>query len=106
MRHSIQRETRKGEKMTTLIATYNSEGCTGRCDAKCYDATTPDCDCICGGRNHGAGAEQAIDNTRALAEEWLADWKRKHPDTTGWLVPAAQLSLPLFEVERHPSCSI
>jgi hypothetical protein len=37
--------------MTTLIATYNSEGCTGRCDAKCYEAVTPGCDCICGGCN-------------------------------------------------------
>lgn len=57
--------------MTTLIAVYNSEGCQGRCDAKCYDAGEPDCDCICGGRNHGAGKQQAIDNTRELAESWL-----------------------------------
>lgn len=25
--------------MTTLLAVYDSDGCVGRCDAKCYDAT-------------------------------------------------------------------
>lgn len=29
------------------------------------------CDCICGGRNHGAGKQQALDNTRELAESWV-----------------------------------
>ena len=53
--------------MTTLIAVYNSEGCVGRCDAKCYEAQEPECDCICGARNHGAGLQQAIENT--------ADWR-------------------------------
>ena len=57
--------------MTTLTAVYNSEGCVGRCDARCYDAAEPDCDCICGGRNHGAGKQQALDNTRELAGEWV-----------------------------------
>jgi hypothetical protein len=54
--------------MTMLIAVYNSDGCQGRCDARCYDAAEEQCDCICGGRNHGAGQEQALDNTRELAE--------------------------------------
>ncbi len=57
--------------MTTLIAVYNSSGCVGRCDAKCYNAKTPDCDCICGGKNHGTGLEQAIENTREQVDEWL-----------------------------------
>ena len=57
--------------MATLIAVYNSDGCVGRCDAKCYDATCPDCDCICGGRNHGAGLAVARDNTRELADDWV-----------------------------------
>jgi hypothetical protein len=35
----------------------NSEGTKGRCDAKCHNATTPHCACMCGGRYHGAGAE-------------------------------------------------
>jgi hypothetical protein len=57
--------------MATLIAVYNSEGCVGRCDARCYDAEEPRCDCICGGKNHQAGRAQAEDNTRELAESWL-----------------------------------
>jgi hypothetical protein len=55
----------------TLIAVHTSEGCIGRCDAKCYTATEPHCDCICGGANHGAGLAQAIDNTRQYAAVML-----------------------------------
>ena len=64
--------------MATLIASYNSDGCTGGCDAKCYNATHPECDCICGGINHGKGKETAIDNTRELAEKWADKWKETH----------------------------
>jgi hypothetical protein len=55
--------------MTTVLAVYNSDGCVGRCDAKCHDASTPDCDCICGGRNHGVGHTRAVTNTRAMLVE-------------------------------------
>ena len=68
--------------MTTLIAVYNSEGCVGRCDARCYQAAEPECDCICGGRYHGAGKEQAIDNTRELAENWLEQARASGQDIT------------------------
>lgn len=54
--------------MTTLIYVGNSDGCVGRCDARCYDAHEPDCDCICGGRNHGAGLEQALANTAEMVD--------------------------------------
>lgn len=69
--------------MTTVLAVYNSQGCVGRCDAKCHDATTPECDCICGGRNHGAGTVRAIANTREHAEQLvgptrLAAFARHH----------------------------
>jgi hypothetical protein len=37
-------------EMTTVLAVYNSRGVVGRCDARCHDATSADCDCICGGR--------------------------------------------------------
>lgn len=63
----------------TLIAVYNSDGCVGRCDAKCYNATHPECTCICGGANHGAGQVKAQDNTRELAEEWIRQWESEHP---------------------------
>lgn len=44
--------------MTTLLAVYDSDGCVGRCDAKCYDATHAVCDCLCGGE-HGADGRGA-----------------------------------------------
>ncbi len=54
--------------MSTLLAVYNSEGCVGRCDARCYLAHEDKCVCICGGRNHGIGLRLATDNARKLAE--------------------------------------
>ena len=57
--------------MTALIAVYTGDGCAGRCDAKCYNAWGPECHCICQGANHGAGRQEAIDNTREMAESWL-----------------------------------
>lgn len=56
----------------TLISFTNSEG-RRRCDAKCYLAKCTECDCICGGLNHGAGHAQALINTRTFAEKLLAD---------------------------------
>lgn len=64
----------------TLIAVYNSDGCVGRCDARCYNAECEECKCICGGANHGAGLKKAQDNTRQLAEAWVEAWQREHPD--------------------------
>lgn len=64
--------------MSTLIAVYNSDGCVGRCDAKCYGAAagTP-CVCICGGANHAAGQVQAADNTRVMAQAWLDRYREE-----------------------------
>lgn len=57
----------------TLISVYNSDGCVGRCDAKCYDASSPacTCDCICGGANHGVGQNKAESNTREYCDKWI-----------------------------------
>lgn len=52
--------------MTTTLAVYNSEGCVGRCDAKCHEARGGHCTCICGGKNHGAGLDKAIENNHEL----------------------------------------
>ena len=48
--------------MTTLISFSSSSGAQSRCDARCYEARHKNCACICGGRNHGAGLDQAIEN--------------------------------------------
>jgi hypothetical protein len=58
----------------TLIAIYNSEGCVGRCDAQCYDAKHLDCDCVCGGANHGKGEAQAMANTIAHGRRWAREF--------------------------------
>ena len=81
--------------MATLIAAYNSDSCLGRCDAKCYNATEPECTCICGGRNHGAGRNQAIENTAELAEAWIQRYRLDHPDAEHFERPEAQ-QLALF----------
>lgn len=51
--------------MTTLIALYKHRRCAGRCDANCYNAVGPKCNCICGGINHGKGKALALEQTRA-----------------------------------------
>lgn len=58
--------------MVTLISWSTSGGSKGRCDAKCYEAREPACDCICGGRNHGAGLQRAIENTTQQAQGWIS----------------------------------
>ncbi len=55
--------------MATLIAVYDSDGCRGRCDARCYNAKRPKCTCICRGMNHGKGLAAAQENTRRHADE-------------------------------------
>ena len=66
--------------MATLITVSNSEGIVGRCDARCHDAKSPKCDCICGGMNHGAGADQAVRNTAeyVLGDRELGEFAEKH----------------------------
>jgi hypothetical protein len=84
--------------VTTLIAVYNSEGCVGRCNARCYEAAEPDCDCICGGRNHGAGKQQATGNTRELAESWLQQARASGQDITRAELAVTVTHEPLFEL--------
>lgn len=63
--------------MSALITVHNGDHITGQCDAKCYDATGPDCNCICGGKNHGAGKAQATQNTIEMANEWIEAYKQE-----------------------------
>jgi hypothetical protein len=62
------------------MSTGNSSGETGRCDAKCYNANNSNCDCCCGGRNHGVGLKQAIKNTDEYANKMIKEWKETHPE--------------------------
>lgn len=86
--------------MTTLIAVYNSEGCVGRCDAKCYDATGDSCQCICGGANHGAGLSKARDNVREYAETMIQENGHLYPDAVRFdITPDTPAQLPLFDLK-------
>jgi hypothetical protein len=84
--------------MTTLIAVYDSDGVVGRCDARCYNAADDECECICGGRNHAAGIEQATDNTRELAESWIEKARADDPAITRAEVAVTAACEPLFAV--------
>lgn len=83
--------------MTVLIAVYTGDGCAGRCDAKCYNAWGPECHCICQGANHGAGKQDAIDNTRELGESWLEHAQADGRDIAHAEVLIAAINEPLFE---------
>ena len=84
--------------MTTLIALYTGDGCVGRCDAKCHLAWGPECHCVCQGVNHGAGKQEAIENTRELAESWI-----EQAGAAGQVIALAELATdaqhePLFSL--------
>jgi hypothetical protein len=55
----------------TLMTVGNSEG-ERRCDERCYDAKGTKCTCCCGGRNHGKGLQQALENSALINKEVLA----------------------------------
>lgn len=83
--------------MATLMAVYNSQGCVGRCDARCYNAKGPRCRCICGGKNHGVGLAKARDNTARMADaEVRANAREANPDKA-LRVTKVQWQLELFE---------
>lgn len=49
-----------------LMTEKIGQGPTRRCDARCYNGKHAVCSCICGGKNHGAGLQQAMDNVREI----------------------------------------
>ena len=59
--------------MTTVFSVHNSDGCVGRCDAKCHEAKGPECHCICGGAFHGVGGAIALDDRKFLTDEEILE---------------------------------
>jgi len=57
----------KYAKMATIISVYNNQGLVGRCDARCHEAKTMDCHCICGGAFHGVGSKIAAEDRFTLS---------------------------------------
>ncbi len=65
--------------MPDLITVYDSEGKKmGICGSSCYEATKPDCDCICGGKNHGIGFSAAMAQTAEITETIIAKGTDAH----------------------------
>lgn len=92
----------------TLISYSSSGGDVGRCDARCYDATRPHCDCICGGNNHGQGLRAAVRNTYHLGAQWEKQYRARHKRETvethtDWEKLRGYLSGELFPVEGTAS---
>jgi hypothetical protein len=84
--------------VTALITLYTGDGCVGRCDAKCYNAWGPKCHCVCQGGNHGAGRQEAIDNTREMADSWLEQARVSGQGIGHAEVLADVLHQPLFSL--------
>lgn len=66
--------------MATLLTVYNAHGIIGRCDANCYNAKSADCDCVCGGANHGKGFQWAQLRTKNHAHLMVDDYLQQHAD--------------------------
>ena len=83
--------------MATVMSWGNSDGIKGRCDAKCHEAREPQCDCMCGGRFHGA-ALQPGGLEKALHDFWDEVWQRakKRAEEEGLFLEAAPVQLPLL----------
>lgn len=56
----------------TVLTLITSHGQRRRCDAACHTAKHSRCHCVCGGKNHGCGHDQAILNTRDQLSNYLS----------------------------------
>jgi hypothetical protein len=57
-----------------LVVAVDGDGKVKRkCDARCYNAKGSDCHCVCGGRNHGLGFEEAKAKTLAESASIVSD---------------------------------
>ena len=84
--------------MATIFSVYNSEGCVGRCDARCHEATQPDCDCICGGAFHGVGSKVAWEDRKTLTDDEILEGLSELLDGRAGRVRREVEQLKLFEV--------
>jgi hypothetical protein len=91
--------------MATLMSYHSSAGNEGRCDAKCYDADHPGCDCICGGANHGVVYATAFTHTVELAQDMIAEYSRRtgRPRDEFRIFSEAHAQIGLFEHSRARS---
>lgn len=79
--------------LTALIVAHDRNGkVAGKCDEKCYNATSDRCLCVCGGMNHGVGPRVAASNTRIRAAEILQNLENWATDRQTKLTFFAKLS--------------
>jgi hypothetical protein len=78
--------------MTTLISYQSSGGDQGRCDAKCYVGI------FSAAQHHGAGKQQAIDNTRELAQCWIEQARANGQDFSHVELAVDAMHQPLFDL--------
>lgn len=64
-------------------------------------AREPECACVCGGANHGAGLEKAMENTQQMAEGWLERYARENDLEDWWseVLTRSPVQLSLFDLE-------
>jgi hypothetical protein len=83
----------------TILTQRVGEGPTRRCDTNCHFAKHAECNCICGGRYHGARhqAQQRITED-FLGKDW-DDIKAAMPNAKGLMIAGGlqQLALPVGE---------
>ena len=90
--HSQPVRVRNQDLMATVIKVGN-----GRCDARCHEAKQPDCDCICGGRYHGALLKGPEELEKRLEDdkEWILNGVNKGD--------IADAQTPLFSTQQKPT---
>lgn len=86
--------------MTALLLMRLGGDVVGRCDSACYDAKQDPCVCVCAGKNHRAGLEQAMANTREMAQEWWARAREAGRPADTYEVDVAAQHEPLFWIEE------
>lgn len=82
--------------MQSLIFVRRDGKLVSKCDSRCYQAKQPDCDCVCGGANHGKGLEQSIINTQQHWKEWVQRFRKRRKLTKLTVkVPALRAGIQL-----------
>jgi len=83
--------------MATILKVGTGGGYVGRCDARCHEAKNPKCDCVCGGRYHGALLQGPQELAKRLQRDnqWTLDGVEEGD------IDNAQT--PLFAEERLPN---
>lgn len=63
--------------MPSVISFKSQGGWKAQCDSRCFAAIGPDCDCMCGGANHGKGYANAVQNTEKMKGDFMENAMNK-----------------------------